>query len=88
VNKSIFLGCAIITTLAMMIVLPGSGYLHAVKARLLPQGGVNVGGVHVGAGGVSVDVGKLHIHADQCTGVGIGSNVGPSPMAQARCALR
>ncbi len=85
-NKSIFLGCTIITTLAMMIVLPGSGYLHAAKAVQRLQGGVNVGGVHVGGGGVSVDVGRLHIQADQCSGVDIGSNVA-QPMAQARCAL-
>ena len=80
-NKSIFLTCAIITTLAVTMVLPSIGYFHAAKALRLLQGGINVG-----RGGVSVDVGGLHIHADQCSGVGIGSNVA-QPFAQSRCAI-
>lgn len=80
-NKTILLNFAIITALAVTLVLPGLSYAHAAKAqRLLP------GGINIGSGGVNVDVGRLHIHADQCSGVGIGSNVA-QPFLQARCAI-
>ncbi|MDQ6862519.1 MAG: hypothetical protein M3044_01725 [Thermoproteota archaeon] len=83
-NKTILLNSAIITALAITIVL--SSYIPAAKAqRLFLPGGINVG-----PGGVSVDVGRHHIHADQCSGVGVGSNGGSSlgmGAAIARCAL-
>lgn len=80
-NKSVLLKSAIITALAVGIVL--SSYVPAAKAlrQALPGFGINVGG-----GGVNVDVGRLHIHADQCGGVGIGSGVAQQ-FAQARCAI-
>ena len=81
-NKTILLNSAIITALAVTIVL--SSYIPAAKALrpFLP------GGINVGHGGVSVDVGRLHIHADQCTGVGVGSDDARGMNAAiARCAL-
>ncbi|MDQ6862518.1 MAG: hypothetical protein M3044_01720 [Thermoproteota archaeon] len=71
-NKSIFLTCAIITTFAVTIVLPGLSYAHA--AMMLPPprtlGGDNI---NIGGGGVGVNVGGHHISVDRC-GVNIGSN--------------
>jgi hypothetical protein len=74
-NKTIFLTCAIITTLAVTIVLPGLSYAHAFQ-MLRPGLSITAGGgsVDVGGGSVDVNVRGLGVHASHCGGVSIGSS--------------
>lgn len=78
-NKSVFLTCGIITTIALTVVLPGLSHAYAVAMR----GPI----INAGRGSVDVNVHGLSIHASHCgVSVGGGISLGGNDLT-GRCAI-